>query len=685
MSPTSSNPILDDLEHRARELAEQAPGDESAWAELLKGLDSLPGEAPLLDPDAARTSGAELRYLVAALRQQSAPEVPFSPEAPARAGYAIEGEPGSQGARVFPFFAVALAHTATPLKSLAWRFHDLWAVDLGVMMELLRGAATHRQLALNWLKSPGRLLVQDLSLLKELPGQLRVKELETAAGPVLHPGGPRVQVPAFWFELHAAIPGRVLGDWRHPESFFEPQEESVTGALKILEGRPGDPIFMRGAALAWLLDKAAQEPVYEQDGLERDVRVDLPPAVLAGFPAESAAAPHAQLRAAVRMESVCLLHGARLTAGDTSPLAVARAWNFARWVQSCSFRSPFFGGDEEALTARLRALLPEDFSSIPRWDDVLDPRRFGDGEQGLDLAELALVAGVTHHYRPSGTPKLLPTPLPLVHALHRVARRKLRPGEIEAEQCLARHRGEVADTASEQSSPRPSNVLGWDAPHLAPPLLARWVMTDQRIGWMQEAPAEVVEECLDLFLRMPSRHAWVAFALYAEGSKLPSPLRQRAADVWKSILAQPDSGEEGALKKELLGHAVLTHMAAGVLEGLSDAEALQAVELASAASPEWRHRPLEGLAEAAERLGRDGPWRAAVDRLLEMAGEARLETQERLKAALLAMRRVSAKAPDHPDRPPYLRKLAALVAQPPFSQSVAFRRELRRLGVGSSA
>jgi hypothetical protein len=75
----------------------------------------------------------------------------------------------------------------------------------------------------------------------------------------------------------------------------------------------------------------------------------------------------------------------------------------------------------------------------------------------------------------------------------------------------------------------------------------------------------------------------------------------------------------------------------------------------------------------------------AMDRLLKMAGEAQVDTQERLKAALLALRRVSARSPDHPDRPPYLHKLAALISRPPFSQSVAFRRELRRLGVGSAA
>jgi hypothetical protein len=209
-------------------------------------------------------------------------------------------------------------------------------------------------------------------------------------------------------------------------------------------------------------------------------------------------------------------------------------------------------------------------------------------------------------------------------------------------------------------------------------------MTDQRIGWMQEAPDEVINECLDLFGRSPSRHAWVAFALYAEGAKIPVALRQRAVDVWRGVITQVDTSEAD-LKEKLLGPAGLTHMAAGVLEGLSDAEAVRAIELASAARPEWRHRSLGGLAEAAERLDREGPWRVAVDGLLEMAGEARLETQERLKAALVAMRRVSTKSPNHPDRPSYLQKLAALVSQPPFNQNVAFRRELRRLGVGSSA
>ncbi|HVG59968.1 MAG TPA: hypothetical protein VNA24_15535, partial [Hyalangium sp.] len=552
-------------------------------------------------------------------------------------------------------------------------------------MELLRGSASYQQLALTWLKSPGRLLVQDLSVLKALPSLLRKEDLEAAAGPVLYPGGPKVQVPAFWFELHAAIPGRILSDWQHPEGFFEEDEQFIDEALKVLKGRPGDPVFMRGAALTWLLDRAAAEPVYEQDGLERDLQVDLPSAILAGFPEGNSIAEHAQLRAAARLEAVCLLHGARLTAGDSSPQAVVRSWNFARWIQSCSFRSPFFGGDAEALTARLRALLPEDLASIPHRDDVLDPRRFGWGEQGLDLAEMALVTAAAQHYLPEDIPKLVPTPLPLVHALRRIAWRKLRPSETEAEQCLARSHDQAAGSPEEKKSQTPGNVLGWSAPHIAPPLVARWVMTDQRLGWMHEAPAEIIQECLDLFAQSPSRHAWVAFALYAEGAKLEEPLRQRAVEVWRNVVAQVTPADDGTQKEELLEHASLTHMAAGVLAGLSDEEVLRAIELASAASPEWRHRSWEGLADAAERLGREGPWRMAMDRLLKMASEAQIDTQERLKAALLALRRVSARSPDHPDRPPYLHKLAALVARPPFSQSVAFRRELRRLGVGSAA
>ena len=134
-----------------------------------------------------------------------------------------------------------------------------------------------------------------------------------------------------------------------------------------------------------------------------------------------------------------------------------------------------------------------------------------------------------------------------------------------------------------------------------------------------------------------------------------------------------------------LWKAGLTHMAAGVLDRLSDAEAQEAVDLARHARADWRHRVLEGLGEAAERLRRDVAWHAAVDGLLEVIHQDTLDAQERVRAALLALRRVSSRPLGHPDRATYLQKLADVASRPPFQQNIALKRELRRLGVSSLA
>jgi hypothetical protein len=701
-SPQEPAVTLETFEHEVRHLAEGAALDSVRWNGLLARLqEALPDIPPPLDPDEARRSCAELLQLLQALRHPPTPVAPPTTSAlpqgslAARSGYVLEGERGSQEARVRPALAEALA-SGKPLES--WWIDDLWAVDFALWRQLSSGQSDTRTLALAWLKSPGRRLIQDLAALGRLPSPeplgatgASLGDLEAAAGPL-----PTAAVDAdlqhtHWYELHAAIPGLPLARWQ-PAS-RQQDSGSVQQALQILEGRRGEPVFLRGAALGWLLNQAARDPFYELDGispsdprrevLKRDLREDLLPALVSGFPAPEDESRHAQLRTALRLEAVCLQHAARLTAGDSSPEAVARAWSLARWLQSCTFRSPFFGGDEEALIVRLRALLPKDLAGPPR--DVLDPLRFTEN-QGLDLAELAVVSAVAWHYSAKDTPKLKLTPLPVVHVLRRIARRQLRDADREAEEYLARHR--AVQSPSEQAGPSTGNALGWQAPHISPPLLARRLMTELRIGWLQYMPNEVMQECLDLFEQQPLRHPWVAFALYTEGARLPQPVRERAAGAWREVLKrmQPKEPEH----RDLFFNAGPTHMAAGVLDQLTEAEVLQAVQLAQAALPEWRHRALEGLAEAAEKLKRDEAWHRAVDGLMDMLGQERLledpkrNDEERMKAALLALRRISARPLTHPDRPVYLQRLAAVASRPPFNQNYNLRLELRRLGVSSA-
>ena len=697
-SPPDQRPtILEDLERRASKVSSAASGRDALWEKLLQDLElpqqgspPLQFQPPLLDPDAARHSSAELRQLIFAFRDETGvpPQSSASAAEETRAGYAIEGSRGTGETRVLPAFAEALARRESP-RNLRDTFPDLWAVDAALWRELGAPKASHAALARSWLTSPGRRLTQELSVLRTVADRKLLgasdfswQGLCLAAGPL--PGESAWREPglARWRELHAAIPGAVLEQWS-PSS-----ENDVSGVLRILEGRRGDPVCLRGAALAWLLNRAATEPLYELDGLQRDLREDLLPALVSAFPAPKDER-YGELRAAARLETVALQHAARLVSGLSDEQALARAWSLARWIQSCAFRSPFFGGDEEALAARLRALLPEESSKVSVRGDVLDPARIRDDDQGLAIEDLALVAGAIEHYvSRADAPRhvLLPTPPPLVRALRSVAGRRVRQQEWEAEELLAR--GEEMDEASalvppqptpdggEPSMPlsrrRPGNALGWKGHHVAPPLAARWLMTYHNISWLAETP-DVWEESLRCFEQHPMRYRWLASALYGEREALSEPLRKRAASAWRYVRQTPARG--------LSGNEALPLMAAAVLDRLSAEEERELVAMTEELAPDLRHYVLEALALAAERYSRPELWREALEALLGMLGDEHLETPERTRAALLVLRRVSALPSARLERALYLQRITALVALPPFSLSVGLRRELRKLGV----
>lgn len=697
MSATPEPPPspLEEHERRVFELVASGahPGD-IRWDELLRALEPRPqGDYPFpgpppLDPDEARLSSEELRQLVWAFRPSApTPALPAPPTEEARAGYVIEGARGAEAARVRPAFAEALAQHAAS-ATLREQFPDLWAVDLALWRALGQPQQSPASLARSWLASPGRRLVQELAVFKRAPtptplgaSDFSWQGLCSAAGPL--PDEPAWNEPGLepWRELHAAVPGTALSRWR--PAF----KAKVSDVLRILEGRRGAPVFLRGAALVWLLNRAATEPFYELDGLRRDLRTDLPPALVSAFP-EPGAPGFAELRSAARLETVALQNAARLVASSPEHHTLPRTWSLARWLQSCAFRSPFVGGDEEALAARLRVLLPEEPSPTALQRDVLDPSLLRDDGTGLALEDLALVAGVIEHYEPSSEgahPVLLPTPPPLVHALRRLAQRPLRPLEHEAEELMARiHEGEeavshlaspdspVPVTEPRVSAAREGNALGWKGPHIAPPLAARWLMTLRNIPWLADA-STVWEESLKRFEHEPARHVWMAFALYREHEALPEALRQQAATSWRRVRKATGGrlGEEGALAL----------MAIAVLQHLQETEHHELIALAQPSRPDFRHYVLEALALAGERHQLFSIWSEALEALLEMMAAQHLKEEDRVRAALLALRRASALASTRTERAVYLGRLAAALAQPPFNQYVDLRRELRRLGL----
>lgn len=660
-SPSPSRPdALDVFEARALALLDTAP--EEGWDALLRDLSEaearhhLYRNAPPIDPSEGRRSSTELRRLLDTLRG-AAPSPPPPPRT--RAGYAIEGSP-ADGAEVAPAFVVALGG-----HDLRAGFPDLWAIDAALWDRL--DDAEPRELARLWLESPGRRLVQDIEALADAPraerlgaSDLSLDRIYEAAGVREMPHDLDALVSWFaakprhsdrWRELHAAIPGRSLDAWAPRSTANE-----VPRALQIID--QGSPLGLRGAALAWLLDRAANEPFYEVEGLRRDLRDDLPSRLATALPlwlGEDAASVVSR-----DLETLALQHAARITATDPGPTTALRAWGVARWLQQCLRRSPYFGGDDEVILARLKALLPSEPATPSEVSDALHPARFRLDGSALDAAEIALLGGALAHYRKGSEPTgktFLPTPLPLVRALSAIAVRPVRSGEDEAEAALAAGR----------------NVLGWPSPHLAAPLAARHVMTELNIAWMEACREAVQLETLQRFDTEPQRYAWVARAIFREGSRLTDAARERAASVLRRLLVDPAA--------PLGGHWLGT-MAVGLLSDLSDEEVQRAAQSAQSAQngeKSWRAFILDAIAGAAESLERTAVWTYAVEQLLSLMQDTSVSKQDRLNAALFALRRASASR--FAGREALLGRLAQVAAAPPFSEHVGLRRELRRLGL----
>lgn len=653
---------LDTWEARALEALRTGSED---WRAIEDGLeqaegreDLLPGPAPI-DPSEGRRSSVELRSLLKALQG-----VRVAPPGRTRAGYALRSRPGmgvgGEQTEVIPAFAAALGEC-----DLRAAFADLWSVD-AALWDRLESDAAH-ELARLWLESPGRRLVQDIKVLAMAPRaeplgatDLSLERLYAAAGVDGQPAESAALIAWLrgmpphrtrWRERTAALPGWCLQAW-------EPRDASVTRAMYLLE--QGQPVGLRGAALAWLLDRAVRKPFYEADGLRRDLREDLPARLAMALPlwlGEDASAAVAR-----EVEALALQHAARLTAGVARAEATLRGWGLARWILSCLRRSPFYGGDEEMTAAHLRALLPET-SSPPREDaDALDPARFEADGDGLDPAEIALLGGLWAHYRQGGVDEpgkvLLPTPLPLVHALQRIARRAVRAGEEAAEDALAAGR----------------NALGWSGRHVAPPIMARWLMTELRIAWVEQAGEAAQLDAIERLARTPPRYEWTAWAILREGQKLGPAARVRAVEVLRESLGG----------QEVLSGQAIGAMAAGLLGALSEEEARAAAERAATAEEAWRPFVLEAIVAAAEELPHGASvWSYAIGKLVDVAADTRLERKTRLNAALFALRQASGSR--MPGREVALDRLAQVASGPPVSELAGLRRELRRLGVSAAA
>ena len=703
---TGARTSLDKLEAQLRLLAAGHDGIDASQEEFDAFMialqeaehDDLSPQPPQAEPDEARGSTAELRALFACIvpsrvTELSSPRFVASVdelEAPTRAGYALHDKGGQVEA--VPAFAHALAQVAVEgvsTETLAERFQDLSLIASDVWCSLLDGEPV-RVVARKWLDSPGRRLVQDIGFLAddyEGSAPRDTEALMRAAGlygmPVDAAAIEHRQLAEHsgsWRALHCSWPGGAIRLW-------EPADGAVTAALHILD-QPS-PASLRGAALTWLLQRAVHAPHYSIDGLRRDLREDLPVRLAAALQPSSFSRNSAELEVAMLQHAMLL--SSRNAEERALPQTVQRAWGLSRWLHICFMRSPFYGGsygaDEERLAIRLRALLPK---QPLQPHDVLDPVRFHSGysidSRGLDFHEVVVLGGILGHYAGAG-PHLSPMPLPIVNWLRRVATRTLGSGEVQAEQDAAK-----ILTASREHPGTSGNALGWEASHIAPPWVARRLLTEHRIGWLHDDAREadaseadaseaVALECLEQLQRQPQRFSWLCLAFFAEGRALSDMVATRLINCFRELVQRIDT------EPNLIPLHELTALPVGVLARFSNTERAELLDLVVKVSPEWRPFLLDAYAEAAERGDASTPVltetrQEVLRRLLDIVENRDCNQRERLQSAFLIVRRIGGsrvRRSEFDDT--WLGRLPALMDEPPFREHQPLQREVRRLGL----
>lgn len=617
---------------------EQALTDaESALARgVVSKWDGLNSEAPRLDPDEPRRSAAELCLLAQALGQRGDP--PRRPELvdPPRAGYQTgihEGTPVS-----WPAFAAAL--TLDDRETLEQAAEELWAVDAALYSQV--ATAPRASLARHWLTSPGRRLLQDLGLLSIMAAG-RAEDGATDLGweRLLDAAGARSTAPSVEHAaIHAAWPGASLQTWKPVDAVH---------ALYTLE--QGWPAHARGGALCWLLRMAASEPVVSLAGVRRHLGDELPGRLAVAFSKEAPAARVASRMAEI--EALCLTHAARIARAHGREREVEATWHLARWIQTTTWASPFYGGDLESLAARLRALLPVEPSLPVEPPPPLAPARFGAGVRAravIDLTEHAWASAAAEHY-PDAERGLRPVPQPLIDGLRAIAVRALTGSECRLE-----------------------GSLHPDDPHVAPPLIARRTLSEGvRASWLGALAPEAGAQLVEMLDVAPGRLRWLAIAALDDGDAAAPELAGELLTRWRQseVLGAWEAEERCALAVGLAMHWQQGD-AACLLAQLIKLPA-EAADMKMALVRQFVLRVRTGDAQLRE---------LAITALVTDAETAALAPAARVEALGVVLPWLADL--DGPARDPLLGRVRRLAEQRPFRDSVPLRRELRRLGLGAT-
>jgi hypothetical protein len=605
----------------------------------------MPSEKPpRLDPDDPRASLAELRALEGQL-----PEPPTLDAKALRMGWIVDSGEVEQEARAWPMLAKALHEGATLASD--------WLDDLALMDAALAdpasqpGRSSSESLVQRWLRSPGRRLVTDLSLLDRLRDdeplagatELTWGALTSAAGASRGAKG----ACAEWRALHTMLPGAAGDPEWAPEVKDTANGPDAAEALFLLE--QGETAFGRGAALAWLLNRAATAPVVQIAGLRRDVREELPTRLALLLSQDTHQERH--LRTMAELEHISLRHAALIANKRHPDAPIAEIWHVARWIQGIVLRSPFFGGEPEGVSARLRARLPKDPPEVTPQLPALHPARFArEAAEGLPLGDMGVLIGLIRHL--VTTNKLHDRlPGPLLEWLVKLAGRPCTKPEWAAERAPRRD--------------------GWPHPHVAPPLLARWILTQiARVPWLGAANEKAQEEAVEALGEMTEEKPWPALSIEREGGALKDSVALLAVKAWR----------EG-IGKNAPAWAV-SSVGLGLVNRLEPQDWERLLDQICAVAGEWRVKLLPRFIERARALSHEQDRSPLVERavvaLAELTNDsANVGDLVRLEAAARTIEQVRGRAVPGAERA--LAILHAASRRPPLNGQPSLLAALRRL------
>lgn len=459
---------------------------------------------------------------------------------------------------------------------------------------------------------------------------------------------------------------RAPHDPTAPDSLNDPGEK-VLRTLRQLEKT--DSILDRTAALSHLLDVAADQPRFEVEGVLRNLKDELPARIAQAFPTE----PDDDELGAEAFETVLLAISARISHEDTRPGHVLRAWALSRWLGRCLKRSPFHGGDLERLTLQLRHLLrqvtPLDEQAVSQLQrEPLHPIHFLqtalEPDEGISLRDLTFVGACLHHYRRGGKANRTLMPLPLVTRLQRLAQRPLTPEESRWEAGLP------------SNAQAPLGELRWQAPHMAPPLVAAWLLTSEQVSWMHTVTPERLDAYLEQLQTQPTRFTWLCRAALNDAAQLSNAQRCRLHPAWQKIVLGHSESPEGIATR--LSPVFATMLGGAVLPQLTQDDQKVLLKQLSLTESRWHYGLYDALLGQAEALAQPELWERIFQQgLSQLTPPSSDATLQHTLATRLLTRASGSRLASRADA---LNALARACAKPPYLSSRLLWDELERLG-----